>query len=73
MSIDGRKRHLMLDAQSRDPEVVLWNGLALLPQSEAQFSVDLGGGDRDVQDGAASDERSTLARFSAAFCELRAP
>ena len=60
MRIDGRKRHLMLDAQSRDPEVVLWNGLALLPQSEAQLGVDLGGGDRDVQNGAASDERFNL-------------
>lgn len=29
--IDSRKRHLMLDAQRRDSEVVLWNGLALLP------------------------------------------
>lgn len=29
--IDGRKRHLMLDAQRRDPEVMLWNRLALLP------------------------------------------
>jgi hypothetical protein len=29
--IDGRKRHLVLDAQRRDPEVVLWNRLALLP------------------------------------------
>lgn len=29
--IDGRKRHLMLDAQRRDPEVILWNRLALLP------------------------------------------
>ena len=50
----------MLDAQSRDPEVVLWNGLALLPQSEAQLGVDLGGGDRDVQNRAASDERLNL-------------
>ena len=60
MRIHGRKRHLMLDAQSRDPEVVLWNGLALLPQSEAQLGVDLGGGDRDVQNGAARDERFNL-------------
>lgn len=29
--IDGCERHLMFDAQRRDPEVVLWDGFALLP------------------------------------------
>lgn len=65
--IDGRKRHLVLDAQSRDPEVVLWNRLALLPESEAQFSVNLGGGDRDVQDDAASHQRFNLGEVLAGF------
>jgi hypothetical protein len=71
--IDGRKRHLVLDAQSRDPEVVLWNRLALLPESEAQFSVNLGGGDRDVRTTQRVTSASTLARFWPAFRELRAP
>ena len=60
MSIEGRERHLMRDAKRCDPEVVLWNRLAFLPQGEAQFGVDLGGGDRNVQDDAASDERFNL-------------
>lgn len=63
----------MLDAQSCDPKVVLWNGLALLPQSEAQFGVDLGSGDRDVQDRAASDQRFNLGEVLGRLPRIEGP